>query len=156
MHISLEISLCWNCELWISNSLWRQESCFSKTRGRLIRSVLVRESRTRRQRRPHIAAQVHPANSPIFPLCFVHMAICPPSNFTSLVLKEILDSFSLPGELHFEVIVHFHRYSGDPGCGFPLKRRWGGNLLQAPFRQLVAFPRVAFSSTKESTSTSRD
>lgn len=123
---------------------------------RITRSVLVSESRSRRERRPHIAAHVHPANSPIFPLCFVHMTICPPSNFTSLVLKEILDSFSLPGELHFEVIVHFHRYSGDPGCGFPLKRRWGGNLLQAPFRQLVAFPRVAFSSTKESTSTSRD
>lgn len=84
------------------------------------------------------------------------MAISPSSNFTSLVLKEVLDSFPLPGELHFEVIVHFRRDSGDPGCGFPLKRRWGGNLLQAPFRQLVAFPRVALSSIKESSFTASD
>lgn len=48
------------------------------------------------------------SNSPIFSLRLVYMTVGAPSHFASFVLKQVLDSLSFAGELHFKVIVHFH------------------------------------------------
>lgn len=51
-------------------------------------------------------------NSPIFSLRLVYMTVGASSHFASFVLKQVLDTLSFAGQLHFKVIVHFHHCSG--------------------------------------------
>lgn len=47
-------------------------------------------------------------NSPIFSLRLVYMTVGASSHFASFVLKQVLDTLSFAGQLHFKIIVHFH------------------------------------------------
>lgn len=47
-------------------------------------------------------------NSPIFSLRLVYMAVGASTHFASFVLKQVLDTLSFAGQLHFKIIVHFH------------------------------------------------
>lgn len=59
--------------------------------------------------RKHTGTKASASNSPVFSLRLVHMTVRPPADFTSLILEQVLYTFPLSGQFHFEIIVHFHR-----------------------------------------------
>ena len=74
------------------------------------------------------------------------MTVRPSANFASFVFKQVLDTFSFPCQLHFEIIVHFHCCYGLIWIPLPFKASLGRQLSStATVRELVAFPRAAFS-----------
>lgn len=60
------------------------------------------------RRRVHWLEALLVINSPIFSLRLVYMTVGASSHFASFVLKQVLDSLSFAGQLHFKIIVHFH------------------------------------------------
>lgn len=89
-------------------------------------------------------------NSPIFSLRLVNMTVGASSHFASFVLEQVLDTFSFAGQLHFEIIVHFHHRFGlnTPASLLFLKATLGRQLnysMHGLANRLVAFPSVALS-----------